>query len=1044
MRVHLCTPYFRSKSDDRQSEFDECLKGNLENPFIERITLFIDDACEPPFRHEKMRIVEIPRRLTYRDWLEFALADPTPHISVLSNTDILFDETVAKLATVFSRNNRFVALSRHERIGGALERHPDPKWSQDVWAARNDGEFNELFRRAVDFPLGVPRCDNKIVYEAAVHGLDVINPFPSIRAIHLHESQVRGYHKTLDQTLVGGMGFVQPCANLMGQSKVELSIWPLKTKNITGVRMISALEEWSAGLDPAPADGQSTILAFNDEWQYPAITEKHAFDRMTQRRGAIPEDCVYFGFPWATLIDKLVNRPAEADGLLRQLDRLKSAVRHSARVVTVCQHIQMLRYQDILAGAGITDIFWSHKVVGQEHLPDQPNVRLHPFPLYPVQVCDNEEPYTDNHRRRFLFSFVGARARDFYLTQVRTYILEELSDYPSGHVVGRGDWHYNKIVYDHQILGNEKSVEGLVDGAASREFVETLKKSAFSLCPSGSGPNSIRLWESIAAGAIPVILADSLELPGPRALWEQAAVFCKEERAAVRALPARLKEIASDPELMCAKRRALRQLWMLYGPQTFVTDIEKFFAGGASDHSLDRERSLPMSDTDILSLAKEVFEKKGGRAEADFFLLLTASSRALLRPKAFLRLYNRYEIVKRAINQAVKNCDGGASADAWRHAWEKLKSIDDAGDRALSDPVLSIVTFGRNSNRSPLAYAPYRHMFENRIQFSEDKTFADLIVFSASKNIAECYQTPNAHDLLEKPLAVLSEEPLWDTTWGFEFDETQGVVRVDGREFEYAVLNHLTTDIFKFDKIPYFVTTEDHYAVRYANLFQRNAAMTPQEVLEVWRTAPIRQAYYAERRIDDRYDFERPELDLYGYCSYRTRLAEAAPDDGVVRVGQGWGSASRRQELPDWHLDKLAALDQRAFISSALENTHYPDYITEKPFDAFAALAVPVYAASMTHRIREIVPEGSFINVFGLEADEAAERLLAFEPDLDFAARYLEGQKRLAELFGNVETLRAERRRVVDATVRALDAVRRGEFSERRNYMSNKNIAYQA
>ena len=290
MKIHLCTPYFRSKSDERQAEFDECLKGNLENPFIDRVTLFIDDGAEPPMHHRKMRIVEIDHRLTYKDWLDFVLADSAPHISVLSNTDILFDETAAKLEEVFNRRNRFVALSRHERIGDELERHPDPKWSQDVWAVRSDDDISETFRRAADFPLGVPRCDNKIVYEAAVHGFDVVNPFPAVRAIHLHESQVRGYHKTLDRTLVGGMGFAHPASNLLDASKVELSIWPVKTKNITSVRVIGALEDWSAGAAAAVEPAQSGIVCYNGEWQYPAVTEKHAFACMTKTRGCIVFD----------------------------------------------------------------------------------------------------------------------------------------------------------------------------------------------------------------------------------------------------------------------------------------------------------------------------------------------------------------------------------------------------------------------------------------------------------------------------------------------------------------------------------------------------------------------------------------------------------------------------------------------------------------------------------------------------------------------------------------------------------------------------------
>ena len=38
-------------------------------------------------------------------------------------------------------------------------------------------------------------------------------------------------------------------------------------------------------------------------------------------------------------------------------------------------------------------------------------------------------------------------------------------------------------------------------------------RSKFSLCPGGSGPNTIRLWESLSFGSIPVILANDHKLP---------------------------------------------------------------------------------------------------------------------------------------------------------------------------------------------------------------------------------------------------------------------------------------------------------------------------------------------------------------------------------------------------------------------------------------------------------------------------------------------------------------------------------------------------
>lgn len=1032
MKIHLCTPYFRSTSDERQAEFDECLAGNIANPLIDEITLFVDDGHTTSIEHQKVRIVDVQGRLTYRDWLEFALGLPERHISVLSNTDILFDETISKLKTVFEQSGRFVALSRHERLSDGLEPHPDPKWSQDVWAIKTSDTVTAEFAKAVDFPLGVPRCDNKVIYEAVVHGWNVINPFPSVRAIHLHESQFRSYHKTLDRTLIGGMGFASACPDPMGHSKVELSVWPLKTKSISSVRVINALEKWGPSDDEGISGEPPRVVSYDSDWQFPAITEKHAFDCVNRTPQLIPKDAVYLGFPWATLVDKLINCPSETGYLLAELERLSRSISDRIKIVTVSQHIHMLRYQKLIADAGITDVFWTHKVAGQDTLPEYPNVRLHPFPLYPVQMPDAEADSPEEDRD-LLFSFVGARARDFYLSQVRNYIIDELADVSGGHIVGRDTWHYNKIVYDHQILKSANSHDRLVDDRASSEFVDVLKRSKFSLCPSGSGPNSIRLWESIGAGAIPVIMADTLELPGPRALWEQAAVFCDETREAVRALPARLRAIASDKGVMMAKHHAMKQLWSLYGPDAFTSDILNYLAGTLTENAIDGERDLAMSDGDFLKLAHEI-RKQTKRTEADFFMLLTATSHSLIRPKSFLKLYQRFEELRMALATSASRCHDQNSAKAWAQALDQLKRISDTGDTALVDPVLSVLVTGRNSNRSPFKYDVYRQDFTSVLQFVDRPEQADLLVFGASANIREHYaDVLKCHsDLPNDRLVVLSEEPLWDTTWGHEFDQPKAVTHVREHKFDYAVLNHMTTDIFAFDKLPYFVTTDTRFNTRYARMFRRNAAMSAKDLLELWKTAPVRQAYFAERRDDERYDFERPDLDLYGHCAYRTRIAEAAPKEGVLRVGQGWGDTTRRQELPDWHLDKLTTLDRRTFICSALENTHLPDYITEKPFDAFSALGVPVYAANSAHRIHEIVPEGSFINVWGMTPKEAAEHLQYFEPDLGFAERYIEAQKRLAELFGDVEVLRAERRRVIDATTRALEAVRRGEFTGQR------------
>jgi hypothetical protein len=109
-------------------------------------------------------------------------------------------------------------------------------------------------------------------------------------------------------------------------------------------------------------------------------------------------------------------------------------------------------------------------------------------------------------------------------------------------------------------------------------YVQALRTSVFALCPSGAGPNSIRLWEALGFGAIPVILADTLHLPGDAELWQQAALRLPETAEAVAALPQRLAALRQEPERLAAMQAAGRQLWQRYGPHDFVADLNDFLA----------------------------------------------------------------------------------------------------------------------------------------------------------------------------------------------------------------------------------------------------------------------------------------------------------------------------------------------------------------------------------------------------------------------------------------------------------------------------------
>ncbi|MEQ8300738.1 MAG: exostosin family protein [Hyphomonas sp.] len=776
--------------------------------------------------------------------------------------------------------------------------------------------------------------------------------------------------------------------------------------------------------DPVGIPGPRTdIIAHNDDWQFPAITELHAFAKVRELLPYLPGVC-YLAFPWATLIDQVNAKYNREQTLADALSGLSVPDRGYERVVTVCQHIQMHQYADLLTGAGVTDVFWAHAIKGQDEIiaADGRTLRIHPFPLYPVQAIEIDRNRISD-KRRHLFSFIGAKSNEWYLTQSREWILEALADDPRGFVAGRDSWHYQKIVYDLQIRKTTDDSKNLIDDEASKGFRELLLDSIFSLCPSGSGPNSIRLWESIGAGAIPVILADTYKVPGNRELWNSAVVFCSETLEDIAALPARLQAIAADPERLASMRKHLEQLWMLYGPDTFITDIHRFYIDVAGERHATRDSGSP-----LLSIARRINSGELSAVGGLETLLKLCAGRLVIDKAGFSANVKQDRALRSACEYALANCPDGELAAkvsaAWSEAGLELPD-EETRKRARPAPVRRprVHLFGRHYNRTPMYYDPYRRLFGRHIDYVDDIWMADMVVTGFDTDIRSA-TVDLAKKISVRPemrYLVVSEEPLWDTVWSAVLTERSGIAGSGENAIPYAVANHVNSNVFAFDRLPYFITTDDKFFQRYARLFQRNAAMSADELLAVWRAAPIRAAFYAEHRLEERFDLFLPELGVRGLCAWRTRIAEAVQRGPVVRVGQGWNTdGARRQSLPDWHLDKLVALDKRALVVSGLENTHHSDYITEKVFDAFAVLGVPLYYAAPRHRIHEICPSGGFLNLHGYSDEEAAALVDAFEPDAAFALAYLDTQKALASLFSDPETLNRERGRVVSAVLRLI------------------------
>jgi hypothetical protein len=392
----------------------------------------------------------------------------------------------------------------------------------------------------------------------------------------------------------------------------------------------------------------TSIFIHDADWQTPAITEKHAAD-WVRGRGGLPREVVYLGFPWATLFDLLNKSHPRAEGLLRILTELAREVREArpGAVASVCQHVDLPKHAAVVAGAGVTDVFWSHATKAGRALREGGGLALHPFPLYPVHVPREDSP---GATRPLLFSFAGAIENLCYLSEARLWIWGHLRDHPKGRVVGRGMWHYHGEVYEAQIHDRGVGADP-VQAEREGEFRDLLARSLFALCPSGSGPNSIRLWEALASGAIPVVISDSYLLPGDLRLWKEAVVFCEETREAVATLPERLEAITSDPTRLARMQENCSRLAREFSPENFGASILEW----ARQRVVVKSGSAENGESDLEDLAKRLLDG-GADALSVRVLLACVDSRLMLKGRAFLKTLERDGISAQALRRALECC----------------------------------------------------------------------------------------------------------------------------------------------------------------------------------------------------------------------------------------------------------------------------------------------------------------------------------------------------------------------------------------------------
>lgn len=253
----------------------------------------------------------------------------------------------------------------------------------------------------------------------------------------------------------------------------------------------------------------------DNDWQKPNITEYKIYKLFFQDKN-IPMN--YFAFPWAQMIDNLnIKNPAIKYADHKLINIVKDYRVENKNCFTIIQHIYFREYLEFIKNIGIKYIFTPHKQPSDDELEKKYNIKLISISLYPVQHCETKiKPINE---RKYLMSFIGTYSSTIYLTNIREQIYDKLSKYQDSCIIRRYGWHYENQVYKKQNANINNEIE----------YKNIMGETKFSLCPSGSGPNSFRIWESMSFGSIPVILSDTLILPEIKNInWNNFFILWKE------------------------------------------------------------------------------------------------------------------------------------------------------------------------------------------------------------------------------------------------------------------------------------------------------------------------------------------------------------------------------------------------------------------------------------------------------------------------------------------------------------------------------------
>jgi len=173
---------------------------NVANKSIDKLYLIYENGLPDSISNEKIIPIQIQSRPTFRNMFDIiSIHSLSDDINIICNTDCFIDEhDTIKLNNITGQDDALCLLRREIKSVCPLKidarsskknRIKHANDMQDCWIIRGKPK-NEMW---LDFPMGVPGCDNRLAFEMQKAGYKLLNPYSIIKVYHYHRSKIRRY-----------------------------------------------------------------------------------------------------------------------------------------------------------------------------------------------------------------------------------------------------------------------------------------------------------------------------------------------------------------------------------------------------------------------------------------------------------------------------------------------------------------------------------------------------------------------------------------------------------------------------------------------------------------------------------------------------------------------------------------------------------------------------------------------------------------------------------------------------------------------------------